>query len=407
MAQPIPIEIQNRSYGALKDQPLFISADLKKDLEKRKFRDGTRAYDALLLRGFRGGKHLIELIRAELGSDCALVLSDGESSIGAKRVVVNYEAFREAGQARFFEVYRQTGLRTATQFLNEAFPETFTRTSDDVLPETKEVKRVLSRLPEAAEAIPKRERKKLPERIADLVERQGADFAFDLLSSVDAAIPKGQKRIQVAFQDVIKRLAKEPAKALDELTDLMEEWNLLQVTALVNILVSRINTIDTLEDLVLDDNTYELKGDKSIHRTLEKSMWLLNDEYWIAQSNRSLRKIIGQELAKSDRKYAKNRPDFACVDLVGKRPVLVEIKRPSVEIKKPEVDQAELYLRLIRKHQGQKKNPLIYLIGRKISDEARELADMRDYPVLWTYQDMIENARRRYQEYLRIIEGDK
>ncbi len=99
-------------------------------------------------RGFRGGKHLLELIRQELGSDVGIVLSHEESSLTAKRVVINFDAFRAAGQQRFFEVYRQTGIRAATSFLNEQFPETFTAGADDALPEPRDVKRVLRQLPE-------------------------------------------------------------------------------------------------------------------------------------------------------------------------------------------------------------------------------------------------------------------
>src|SRR2546421_8610525 len=102
----------------------------------------------------------------------------------------------------------------------------------------------------------------------------------------------------------------------------MDECNLLQMTALLSVLKARLNTIATFEDLIADEGTYELKGDKSIHRTLEKSMWLLNDEYWIAQANKSLRTLLGKDLLKADRKYAARRPDFACVDALGKRTVL-------------------------------------------------------------------------------------
>jgi hypothetical protein len=326
----VRLQIQNRTYAAFKEQRLFLTTDLRDTLEKRKFRDGTRALDNLTRMGFRGGKHLLELIREQRGPECEVVLSHAKSSLDPKRLVINFEAFREAGQQRFFEVYRQTGLRTATQFLNETFPEAFTKTVDDALPETKDVRRVLRSLPEAADAVSKRERGQLPQRIAELVDRQGPEFVFDLLSSVDAAIPRGQERIKVAFKEVIGRLSTEPAKALHELTDLMDHWKLLQVTSLVNVIQSRLNTIETFEALILDDNTYELREEKSIHRTLERSMWLLDDEFWIAQSNRTLRTLIGKALAKADRQYAKRRPDFACVDALG-RNILVEIKRPSLE----------------------------------------------------------------------------
>ncbi len=245
----VPIKIENRSYAKFADQPLFITHQLKEALEKRRVRDGS-AFEGLRRMGFRGGKHLMEMIRAQLGSECGIVLSHDACALENKLVTIDYEAFRESGSERFFQVYRQTGLRTATGFLHEAFPATFRRTEADLLPETTDVKRVLARLPEAAATLSKRERKQLPAQLAELVERQGPEFVLDLLRSVDAAIPKGQERIRVAFQDVIKRLSREPAKALHELSDLMDQWNLMQVTSLVNVLRGRIQTIETFEDTV-------------------------------------------------------------------------------------------------------------------------------------------------------------
>jgi hypothetical protein len=405
-AKLIPLEIQNRTYAQLKNVRLHVTQELREQLTKRKFRDGTRAFDALTTRGFRGGKHLLELIQRELGQDAEVVLSHEKSSLAGKRIVINFDAFREAGQQRFFEVYRQTGIRTAMQYLNTNFPETFTASPDDALPETRDVKKVFKRLPDAAEVVSRKDRAAIPDQIASLVERQGADFAFDLLSSVDAALPRGQERIKGALRDVVKRLAKEPAKALNELADLMEQMSLLQVTSLLSVLRTRLQTIESFEQLIHDDATYELKESQSIHRTLERGMWLLNDEYWIAQSNKSLRNFIGKDLAKNDKSHEKKRPDFACVDSAGKT-ILVEIKRPSLQLGKPEVDQAELYLRIIKKYTGAKiRRPTVFLVGNRVSSDARELAEMRGYPTLLTYQDMVETARRRYQEYLKIVETD-
>ncbi|MEX2645880.1 MAG: hypothetical protein WD249_06430 [Gaiellaceae bacterium] len=400
----IRLKIESRSYEAIADQPLYVTPELKKRLEGRKTRDGRTRYERLTAMGFRGGKHLIETLREKYGKSFAIVLTDGPSKLGAKRAEINFDEFLDFGQARFFEVYRQTGLQTAAGYLSQEFPKAFVA-STPALPPTRDVKKVLAALPEAAEVLPKKQQRELPQQIADLIDKQGPEFVFSLLSGVDSAIPKGQERIRTAFQQVIARLAKEPAKALDELNDLMDRWNLLQVTSLLNVLQARLQTIETFEQLILDEKTYELREDNSVHRTLERSMWLLDDEYWIAQSNRPLRKMIGDALAKEDRKYRDKRPDFACVDATG-RTVIVEIKRPSVSLGKPEVDQAELYFRLIRKHVGSpSKTAKVFLVGGSISEEARELAEMRKYPELLTYQEMIEGCRRRYQEYLRIVES--
>lgn len=402
-AKPVAIKISNRTYGRLSDQPLFVTPELRDQLEKTKRRDGSNRFAFLLARGFRGGKHLIEIVREELGDDAAIVLSHDTSAITKKRVTINYPRYLEIGQSRFFDVYRHTGITTAVTYLNESFPEKFTTKATDLLPPTKDVRNVLDNLSEAADKLPKKDRAQLPEKITELIERQGPHFVLSLLQSVDAAIPKGQERLAATFKEVIGRLAQEGATALSELADLMSELNLYQVTALMNVLKHRLATIDMFAALIEDDGTYELKSDKSVHRTLEKSMWLLKDDYWIAQSNKTLRTVIGKELAKEDKRYQKKRPDFACVSASGKT-VLVEIKRPSIELRKDEIDQAELYLRIVRKNTSDRRTPDIFLIGRHISEEAHELAEMRGYPELLTYQEMIERTRQRYQEYLDIVE---
>ncbi len=402
-AKPVGIKISNRTYGRLSDQPLFVTPELRDQLEKTKRRDRSNAYDFLLARGFRGGKHLIEIVREELGGDVAIVLSHDRSALTKKRVTIDYPRYLEIGENRFFDVYRQTGITTAVAYLNENFPKKFTTKATDLLPPTKDVRNVFDNLSEAADELPKKDRARLPEKIADLIERQGPTFVLGLLQSVDAAIPKGQERLAATFKEVIGRLAQEGATALSELSDLMSQWSLYQVTSLMHVLRHRLATIDMFATLIEDDGTYELKTDKSVHRTLEKSMWLLKDDYWIAQSNKTLRTVIGKELARGDKQYEKKRPDFACVNASGKI-VLVEIKRPSVELRKYEIDQAESYLRIVRKNTGDRKKPDIYLIGRQISQEAHELAELRGYPELLTYQEMISSTRQRYQEYLDIVE---
>jgi hypothetical protein len=133
-------------------------------------------------------------------------------------------------------------------------------------------------------------------------------------------------------------------------------------------------------------------------------MWLIDDKYWIVQSNKSLREFIGAELEKKDRKYQHRRPDFACATF-GNRLIIIEIKRPSIQLTKKELDQLEDYLVLIKKYKGQVYSPIdTYLVGNTISDEARERAALRRGVELLTYQDLLETCRHRYQEYLKIVE---
>lgn len=403
-AKLIPLKIANGSYASVKDHPVFATPALKARLENAKYKDGTVVWDALLARGFSGGKHLIETVRDKYGANFKVVLSHDASVLGKDRIVINLDQYKKSTSAMFFQLYRETGFKGALAYLSREFPTDFP-TPDGAAPTPKESKKVLADLPAAAESLTKKQQAEIPKQIAALVEKQGPGFVFSLLSSIDASVAGASGRIKESFKEVIAKLAKEPAKAMGELSDLMDKWNLLQVTSLLSIVKSRLETIAGFEQLIHDEKTFELKDDNSVHRTLERSMWLLNDEYWIAQSNRSLRTYIGDELVKEDKAHAKKRPDFACVNS-AKKVIIVEIKRPSLELGKDEIDQAELYLRIVRKYKDMGTRPTVFLVGKKKSYEAMEIADLRKYPTLLTYQEMLDGARQRYHEYLKVVESD-
>ena len=228
-------------------------------------------------------------------------------------------------------------------------------------------------------------------------------YTFQILDIAQATISDTSERLKTAYKEVIKKISTQDPKGMHELSDLMEKWNLMQITSLANIVNNRLETISMFEEMIHDDNTYEINTDKSIHRVLEKNMWLINDSYWIAQSNKSLRTFIGDEMLRSDGDYKNKRPDFACVNH-DKKLIVVEIKRPSLTLRKNELDQAELYQRLIKKYKGTTYSGIeVFLIGNKVSEEARDIVELRKGIQIRTYQDFLEKCRKRYQEYLEVV----
>lgn len=228
-------------------------------------------------------------------------------------------------------------------------------------------------------------------------------YLFDILQYIDEAINKSGERFKFAFKELLPKITSQDSKSMFELSDLMDKWNLFQITSLVNIVKNRIDTIETLEQMIHDEKTYEIKEDNSMHRILEKNMWIIDENYWIVQSNKSLRKFIGDELEKVDEKYKKRRPDFVCANKDNKI-IILEIKRPSLTLSKAELDQAELYHRIIRKYKAKIGNIEVYLIGNKISTEAKEVAELRKGLMIKTYQDFLDDCKKRYQDYLKIVE---
>lgn len=337
----VKISISNRAYAKISAVPIYVTRKLKGSLERKKKRDNTDLFTNLQTRGFQGGKHLIELLSQKYGKSFKLILSHKESFIKGNTIAINYEKFSTKTRSRFFTMYREVGLDTAIEFLRETFASDFPKSETVKSPTKKQIEKAFDDLSQAASDSSQKKIHQIPAGIVELIERQEPQFVFALLSAIDKSCQRTSERLNVALKGIILRISKESAKAMNELSDFMDKWNLLQVTSLLSILKARLETIATFEKMIHNDKIYELKGDKSIHRTLEKSMWILDDKYWIAQSNKSLREFIGKELSKIDKKHQKKRPDFVCVNSSG-RIVLVEIKRPSLELKEEEVNQAEL-----------------------------------------------------------------
>jgi RecB family endonuclease NucS len=239
------------------------------------------------------------------------------------------------------------------------------------------------------------------------VEHLDYNYIFSLFETIGKTIIRGNDRIKFAFKEVREKIANEDAKGMQELSDLMDKYNLLQIASVTNLVKQRIEIMNTIEKLIHDENTYEIRTDQSIHRVLEKNMWIVDEQYWIAQSNKSLRTFIGDEMEKKHKQFTSKRPDFACVDFEN-RLIILELKRPSVELKKEELDQAELYLRLIKQYRSiNYKNIQVILLGNKISDEAREIVELRWGVEIKTYQEFLSKARKRYQNFLRAIEENQ
>lgn len=403
----IRLKINNKSYGILKGVTIYLTTDLKQRLEKIKKKDGTDLFKNLQQRGFSGGKHLIELLIRKYGKQFKLVLSD-KNSIKNNTVTINYEYFNHIARRQFFSVYREYGLKAALDFLQQEFSSEFSKEIVNELRPQKGTRKVFKDLSEEIENLPQKDQEGVPKQIAKVIQKlikeQPHQYIFSLLSAIDESLRGSNERMRVSFKEIMLKISKEPTKAMQELSDLMDNLNLLQVTSLLNILRNRIETISTFDEMIHNDKTYELKSDKSIHRVLEKSMWIIDDKYWIVQSNKSLREFIGSEFARIDKKYEKKRPDFACVTFNTKL-IIIEIKRPSVELKKKELDQVEDYQLIIKKYKGEEYSSIeIFLIGKKISGEARDRANLRKGIILMTYQDLLEKCRQRYEEYLKIIE---
>jgi len=231
---------------------------------------------------------------------------------------------------------------------------------------------------------------------------------FESLSSILIEISSTVSSASAGFRDafiaVVKKLPKQKQRALEDLALLLEGWSLQSITNVAQQVRSRLDMISLFEERIQDEKTYEIKGDNSIHRILERAMWLVDERYWILHSNDSIRKFIGDEMSKKDKKkYGNLRPDFVC-GMVGKKLIILELKRPSHTLDVEDLNQMETYIILAESYSNFSDYEA-YLIGNKKSDELTKTLKHRSskFKTL-TYSDLLQDTKEKYEAFLKTIQ---
>jgi ribosomal protein L40E len=238
------------------------------------------------------------------------------------------------------------------------------------------------------------------------IAKQDIDDIISALGQQTDIMAKGTAAFREAYISVLEKLPKQSSKAFEQLERLLENWSLLQVTSVAQTVRSRLETIKLFNKQIHDDRTYEIRGDQSIHRILENAMWMIDEHYWLLQSNKSLREFIGDAMSKKDKKkYGKKRPDFVCGS-VGNKLILVELKKPSKTLVIQDLDQLETYLSIAQSYSTQYRSYEAYLIGNKLDDDLIKRRQFRSSIFnIWTYSDLVDDSEKRYKEFLKFVES--
>ncbi len=237
--------------------------------------------------------------------------------------------------------------------------------------------------------------------------KQDMESLVGVLGQLADAVTDANAGFRKAFLSVVAKLPQQGQRALEDLELLLEGWSLQQITSIAQQVQSRIGTIELFKKQIKDKRTYEIRGNNSIHRILEQAMWLINEHYWLLQSDSTLRTFIGEEMSKKDRKkYGEKRPDFVC-GTVGEKLIIVELKRPSHELKTDDLNQLETYLTIAEQYKRFRSFEA-YLIGnKKNQDLIRRLKHRSNNFKVLTYTDLIGDTEHRYRDFLETIRSDK
>jgi hypothetical protein len=206
-----------------------------------------------------------------------------------------------------------------------------------------------------------------------------------------------------AIRDLVAKLPEQGTKAIQQLSELMEELTVGQITAVASEVRRRIGLLNLFKERVLDERTYEIRGDGSIHRLLEKAMWIVDDRYWLMFSNQQLRTVVAKDLEKEDKRYKLERPDFVC-GTVDNRLIIIEIKRPSHTLDVPDLNQLERYVVLCQKYEKYSSFEATLVGTKATSDLEATMNVRRESFKVRTYTQLVSDTERRYSDYLRALD---
>lgn len=182
---------------------------------------------------------------------------------------------------------------------------------------------------------------------------------------------------------------------INKTTELLKDISLHDVNNFSEQIKIRLEKIEFFKKIALNDKTYEIRGTDSIHRFLEKNMWMLDERYWLMHSNESLRRIVGDKISKDPKK----RPDFVCGQ-IDKKIIIIELKRPKHNLEVADLNQLENYLKIIESHFTDYSGFEGYLIGKTISTDLDRTKKYRSSQFkIKTFTDFINDVEKRYSGF--------
>lgn len=253
--------------------------------------------------------------------------------------------------------------------------------------------------------------KQYPERFAKLVEALRVHIEMpageeneQLYTAIADLISQFDKASIARVTRIVKAMKHEGTANVKALDEVLSDWSLGQVTSVLRETRRRLAMIELLRESLNNEKTFEIQGDNSIHSILSQDLWLLDESYWMIQSNKTLKAFIGNELSECDAKlYGKKRPDFVCGTL-GTEMILVELKRPKHKLSKDDLNQLEEYLAISEKYSSKIRSYKAFLMGSSISEEVKTYLRYRRGFTVLNYWEVLDATEKRYKEFLKYRE---
>lgn len=254
------------------------------------------------------------------------------------------------------------------------------------------IERQLARLPEYKRMFAEKSLQKVLEKFYGEPE----DKVNTIISVMVDAIEKDY------YWNIIQNIESARDRDVEKFAEALCEFGLLEMSIVTGQATNRLRFLDELDILISDANTLE----STIHKALEKNLWVLGSRYTLIFSNKTLSAGIHNYL---DKKFtgerANKRPDLFLGESITRQHLLIEFKRPSEIVGRDAENQALKYRDDLNSMIHDKKIEII-VIGGKV-DAKISSHNERDDVKLLTYSDIISCARTELDWLLRELKAEK
>jgi hypothetical protein len=198
---------------------------------------------------------------------------------------------------------------------------------------------------------------------------------------------------------IARRLDEIEPENLIKIAEVLRDWGLGDVAEVATRAKQRLTFLDHFERLATASDTLEFKG---IHGVLETNTWLIGDAYELWVSNMTMRRITRDYARKvySD-SNGRKRPDLLMLGSNSHR-LLIELKRPSLEITWQDVAQVKEYRDSLQFYFPSEPFDVLVLGGTASPHMAREEPRVR----VSTYIELTDGARRRLDWLLKNLDHE-
>lgn len=216
-----------------------------------------------------------------------------------------------------------------------------------------------------------------------------------------------------------------PAERRQELANLLDRTTLSDMIGATKLVTDRLEFLQGLQELVFDSDLQKAtKERRQLHRILSPNAWIFGEQYHLSADDQNLTtvlkkhlEILGDETAVDD---PVERVDGSqgVIDLMLSRCIVrpgvaarehlvVELKRPSVNIGLKEAGQIESYAIAVAEDERFKDTQtrwVFWIVGKDVTSDARKRAHQAGRPNGILYQDEDHNITVWVKTWAQVLE---